>query len=193
MKTKELWLWFAVGFIGGPVVLWGGFALLNQIPAIAELLDAFFKEYWPEALGLGTAASFLYPAIWLYRVRKHGWLEAGDFKGAWLLLGCTVPWYGATYYLSCTAQGALSVQAAVEVVWGWRQALNENLEWLSWVGLLLLPIVILAVLAILALLLKVWTVARTQSRRNAAVEAARKPLPRTDPEQMSLFKAGLIE
>ena len=132
MKDKGSWLWFAVGFIGGPIALWGGFALLNQIPAIAELLDAFFRECWPEAVALGTAASFLYSAIWLSRVRKHGWFEAMDFRGKWLVLWCVVPWYGAMYYLSYTAQGALSVQAALEVVSGWRQAVNENLEWMEW-------------------------------------------------------------
>jgi hypothetical protein len=193
VKKKELWLWFAVGFIGGPVALWGAFALLNHIPAIAELLDAFFQEYWPEAVALGTAASFLYSAVWLSRVRKHGWFMAMDLRGKWLMVWCVVPWYGAMYYLSCTAQGALSMRAALEVVWGWRQAIDENLEWIGWVGLLVLPIVIFGVLAILVLVLRVWAVARTQSRRTVAVEAARKPLPKTDPEQMSLFKAGLIE
>lgn len=186
MKNKEFWLWFAVGLVGGPVAAWGGFALLYQIPAIAELLDALFKEYWAGAIGLGVAASFLHWAIWLCRVRKHGWMDGMSYRGQWLLIICGVPCYGATYYLYSTDQLASALRRLCEIV-------DQNLAWLGWVGLFSVPILLLLGFVVLLILLSLHNMNRTQERRTAAVEAAKKPVPQTDPEQLSLFKAGLIE
>jgi hypothetical protein len=113
------------------------------------------------------------------RVKKMV-MAGGEVKPfeAGVMIVCNVMFFGSLFFVVRNGVGLPSFGLGEDAVW---------------IGGLLLIVTIGAVATIAPFAMQIWIASRAAQRRKFAVEAARKPVPSTEPEQMKLFGSGLIE